>query len=148
MDEIDKQPTTWAVNSVDSKPHYKTPIILTSAVHYAGVWALCSVQYAVGSMQCEVCGSPKLKSDYSPLPRKSKIEIWSMRSISSQLRGRSTLFDSKPHYKTPIILTTAVHYACMWALCSVQYTVGSMQCEVWGSLKSKSDYCSPQLRGQ
>ena len=75
IDEIDKQSTTWTVDFVDSKPHYKTPIILTSAAHCACLFPEYGVQNAVGSMQSEVYGPLNLKSDYYPPTRKSKIEI-------------------------------------------------------------------------
>ena len=52
IDEIDKQSTMWTVNFVDSKPHYTTLIILTSAVHCA--CAVCNMQWAVCSVKCAV----------------------------------------------------------------------------------------------
>ena len=52
IDEIEKQlTTTWTVDFVDSKPYYKTLVILPYAVHCACVlWgAVCKMQkqYAV-----------------------------------------------------------------------------------------------------
>ena len=62
IDEIEKQlTTTWTVNFVDSKPYYKTLVILPYAVHCACVlWgAVCKMQKQHAG---EVCGTLKLGS--------------------------------------------------------------------------------------
>ena len=79
----------------------------------------CTVQYAVAVCTGEVCGSLKLESDF----RQNKIQFQALIDEIEEQSGTWTVnfVDSKPHYKTPIILTSAVQCACvhLGAVCNM-----------------------------
>ena len=123
-----------AANYVDGRlcgqwPHYKTLIILASAVHCACVLsgAVCNMQWkcAVWSVWCT---KVRIGVWQNKIPFQTLID-----EIEKQLTTTWTVdfVDSKPYYKTLVILPYAVHCACvLWgAVCKMQkqYAVWSMR---------------------